>query len=342
MRLGGGTAAGRPDVSRLRLAVGLAAAATTVPYLTLKGLWLAGSTLGMADPEFFQNSTYFVANLLTFGLDAITVGIAFALTYPWGRRLPAWLVLVPMWVATGFLATIAVLLPLAAPLAGRTPAGSGPDPLESWVYAVVYCGFAAQGLLILTAFALYSRQRWPAVFAGRNDEVVPGATHALQSLLTAVGSALAAGVGAGSLGLALGGAGMPAGRTAVDRVTLGVYGAFALAAAAGLPMLVHRRPRRAKVWLPLVLTWAGTGSMIAWGLYFLAIAAADPTLSTPALSLLTEAKVVAAVLLGVVGAFLLVERSGPQPAQPAHRDRVADREDRADLPVDRNVPADRC
>jgi hypothetical protein len=141
-----------------------------------------------------------------------------------------------------------------------------------------------------------------------------------QAVLAVAGAALAALVGAvhltWSLGATAGLAGLSERQTAVDRALLGVEGAFAIAAATGLLMLVNGRPRRARVWLPLTLAWAGSGSMLAWGLYFLAIAAAKPQLSTPALSVTTGAKVVAALLVAVVvlrlpGRFELVGRTGP-------------------------------
>lgn len=192
----GDVSGGRVSPGRLRLAVGLGAAAATVPYLALKGAWVAGSTVGMADPGFFRTSTYFVANLVSFRLDAVAVGVALALTFSWGRRLPGWLVLFPMWVATGLLGTIAVLLPVAAPLATATPAGgAGEDPLESWVYLLVYAGFAAQGLLLLAAFVLYARQCWPQVFQLRLDQVRTRESRSLPALLAAAGCALAALVG---------------------------------------------------------------------------------------------------------------------------------------------------
>lgn len=46
-----------------RSAVGLGAAVATFPYLALKGLWLGGSSVGMNDPAYFDNSMYLVGNV---------------------------------------------------------------------------------------------------------------------------------------------------------------------------------------------------------------------------------------------------------------------------------------
>ena len=302
------------SVPAVRLAIGYAAVAATAPYLALKVSWLAGGTVGMADPGFFSDPAYTVGNLLTVGMDAVAVLIALALTHAWGRRIRAWVVLFPAWVATGFLAPIVVIMPLAPLAFGGASAGS--DPLRSWVYLFVYGGFAAQGLLLSAAFALYARDRWGGLLAGRNGDNAAAASataHPLQALLTALAAPSAALVGALHLAWALGaGVGLPDAvlpdPPVAYRLTNGVYAAFAFAAAVGLPMLVRRSPRRGRFWVPLVLTWAGAGSMLAWGLWQAATMAARPELGTPLLGLATQAKVIAAVLAAVAVARVLLER----------------------------------
>ena len=301
------------SVPAVRLAIGYAAVAATVPYLALKVSWLAGGTVGMADPGFFSHPAYAVGNLLTVGMDAVAVLIALTLTHAWGRRVRAWIVLFPAWVATGFLAPIVVIMPLAPLAFGGASAGSG--PLRSWVYLFVYGGFAAQGLLLSAAFALYARDRWGGLLAGRNgDHDAASATaRPLQALLTAVAAPSAALAGALHLAWALGaGVGLPDAVLSDPpvgyRLTNGVYAAFAFAAAVGLPMLVRRSPRRGRFWVPLALTWAGAGSMLAWGLWQTATMAARPELGTPLLGLATQAKMLAAILAAVVVARLLLGR----------------------------------
>jgi len=123
------------------------AAAATLPYLALKLAWLAGSKVGVADPTVLADPAYMVANAITLLLDAFVVLLAFALTYDFGRRLPAWLLVPPLWVATGLLGPIVALLPMTLTLVDGRARGASQDALESWVYAVVYLGFSVQGLL---------------------------------------------------------------------------------------------------------------------------------------------------------------------------------------------------
>ena len=174
-------------ISGVRLAVGYAAVAATVPYLALKVAWLSGGTVGMADPAFFSGPAYAFGNVLTAGMDLVAVVIALAFTHEWGLRIPAWLVLIPAWVATGFLAPIVVFMPFAPAAFGDAPAG----PLRGWVYLLVYGGFAAQGLLLSAAFVLYARARWGRVLAGRNGGARPERPHFARTLPTVFAAALA-------------------------------------------------------------------------------------------------------------------------------------------------------
>lgn len=96
-------------------------------------------------------------------------------------------------------------------------------------------------------------------------------------------------------------------------VTNGVYAAFAFAAATGVSMLAHRWPRRARLWAPLALAWAGSGSLFAWGLWQTATMGARPELGTPLLAVVMPAKVLAAALAGAAVVSLLRERFGPAP-----------------------------
>jgi hypothetical protein len=144
-----------------RLIVGWAAVLGTVPYLALKFAWLAGSTVGVVDVQAFAVPSVVALNAVTAAMDLVAVVVALAFTYPWGQRVPALLVLVPIWVGTGFLAPIVVLLPMTGVSLGAAPA----DPvLASWVQPVVYAGFGWQGLMLMIAFVLYARERWPWVF----------------------------------------------------------------------------------------------------------------------------------------------------------------------------------
>ena len=302
-----------PSLPVIRRVIGYAAVAATIPYLTLKVVWLSGGTVGMADPEFFSGPLYTFGNLLSVGMDAIAILIALAFTHAWGRRIRAWLVLFPMWVATGFLAPIVVFMPFAPVSFGGASESLG--PLRNWVYLFVYGGFAAQGLLLSAAFVLYVQNRWGKVFVSRNSDTKPHHTHGLQVLLTLIATPLAVVVGVIHLAWALGSrVGLPEAVVSdlpvAYGLTNGVYAAFAFTAAVGLPMLVYGVPRRGRLWVPLALTWAGAGSMLAWGSWQIAIMAARPELGTLLLGLVMQAKVFAAILAGLVAILQLRERFG--------------------------------
>ncbi|WP_445269870.1 hypothetical protein [Streptomyces sp. DSM 41634] len=89
------------------------------------------------DRELAEGSTLFVANLATMAMDGVAVFIALAFTHRWGQRLPAWLVLFPMWIATGYLAPIVTIAPSIG-LSAQDAVDKDPEPfLASWVYVVV-------------------------------------------------------------------------------------------------------------------------------------------------------------------------------------------------------------
>lgn len=288
--------------SRGRLAIGYSAAAATVPYLILKVLWVSGSTVGMTNPATFHDSAYLIANVLSILADAVAVGVAVALTVARGRRLSPPLILLPAWIATGLLGTVLVLAPVAAPLARTTSTGNGDDALRGWVYLLVYGSFSVQGLLLLTAFVLYSRDRWwsdlrQALTGAKGAPWVPAAI-VLAALSVAVGLLHLT----WSFGIRAGLGSLAARQTGVDRATLAVHGLFAVAAAGG--MLLTFRPQRGPWWLPPTLVWCGTASMVTWGGYTLALGVWQPSLTSPMLAWTTAAKVAFglgdAVLIGAL------------------------------------------
>jgi hypothetical protein len=142
--------------------LGWLAAAGTLPYVVLKVLWLTGSTTGTSDPAFLADPTIHAMNVVTLGMDVVVVALALALTHRWGERLPAWLVLLPMWVGTGFLVPMAVsIMPGTVAAIALSDAGTG--PLLPWVQPMVYGGFAWQGVFLCAAFVVHARTRWGAV-----------------------------------------------------------------------------------------------------------------------------------------------------------------------------------
>ena len=296
--------AGRPrrDRSRAaRLIVGYAAILGTLPYLTLKFSWLLGGDIGIVDPTFMRHPQGVALNAFTAGLDVAAIAVALAFTHRWGQRLPAWLVLLPIWVGTGLLATIVLAYPsasLAELAAGTASVAETPDlPLQPWVWTVVYTGFTWQGLTLLTAFVLYARRRWPAVFTARVRAPRP-------DVFATAGVPIVAIVGVVHLAWAFGVRwGLPAGLAEGERdITANVldatYGLLALAAVAGT-VLLNRRGTR--LWLPTVLVWTGAGAMSSWaGWTLLTVFSAVFDRASLGYSLIMVAQLLGGALLGLV------------------------------------------
>lgn len=323
----GRTPLGHGGPGRLRLGVCAVTVAACVPYLAIKAAWLSGSTVGWNDPEAAKESALYVGNAITMGMDAVAVLVVLAFTFRWGLRIPAWLVLTPMWIGAGLLAPIALAVPLGSlvqTLFTSEPLTPSDSAIQDWVFGVVYAGFTLQGLGLLTAFVLYARERWPDVFAVRTKEVAKGATHALQVLLARTAGVFAAVFAAVQFFWAFGGtAGISAEgldhRGAVQQMVDGVMGLLALAGAVALLAIVQRSGRPARFAVPLAGAWVGAGATFAWSLYGLITNLSQPEFlasdSTSALNLTILCGLLAGLLMGVTGSVLLVERDA-QSARP--------------------------
>lgn len=247
--------------TRLRLAVGWAAILSTLPYLGLKLLWLSGSTIGITDPTFANDRSIYALNLFTAFMDLVAIGLALAFTYSWGQRIPAWLLLFPIWVGTGFLTPIVIAAPvggIASALSGETPGTETGPPVAGWVEPLVYGSFILLGVLLLTAFVLYARVRWFEAFTDRT----PGLSTRDRAI-GAAGTLLALCAATVQVSWALGSS--PIVPSAI--VLWSVHALFALAAAAGIWAMHPWGSRR--FLLPMLLAWAGSGGMFAWGFWSL-------------------------------------------------------------------------
>ncbi|MBO2446675.1 hypothetical protein J4573_06200 [Actinomadura barringtoniae] len=300
--------------TRFRLAVCYATIAACVPYLTLKIAWLAGSTVGWNDLEAAKDSTLYVGNAITMGMDAIAVVVALAFTYPWGRRIPAWIVAAPIWIATGLLAPIVLGVPfgvLLQFLSGQAQqSGQGGEGLQGWVYAVVYTGFTLQGLGLLTAFVFYARDRWGRLFRLRTADLPNGPGLAIQRFLTLGAIAPAAVYASVHLYWAFGGESETVTQHTVDAV----WGLLSLAGVAGLLALVRRAKRPGPVWIPLTAAWTGAGATFAWSFYMglvtLAKPAAFDTHTSAAEAMTMVCGVFAGLIMAVAGTLFLRETMG--------------------------------
>ncbi|WP_235736844.1 hypothetical protein [Nocardioides alcanivorans] len=158
----------RPQIQPI--ALGLVAVAV-VPYMVLKLLWLSGSTIGMSEPAAVaevQSTRMVVGNIVTMLLELLAVGLAVALTRPWGLRAPAWIVLCLAGGATGLLAPILLGLPLGSLIQFAVRADvhtSGMDNMSPWVFALAYGGFGLLAIAIAVLAWQYALIRWERVLA---------------------------------------------------------------------------------------------------------------------------------------------------------------------------------
>lgn len=293
---------GAPTVSRLRRLLGIGAVLACLPYLAIKTTWLLGGRVGLLDPTFGASVTMQVANALTFAMEAVALALAVAFVAPWGRRLPAPVVLLPMWIGTGLLGGILAAIPFTiATQVLVTPAAAGGSatarvPIAGWVFVVVYVGFAVLGLCLIAGFALYAVDRWLrpggwlAPLGAWPVGSGPRRPAAIRSLDDAVPGEVAASCGRGRLvgdsprggrlavtpwavvgGVAvLGGLAIAATGVRGDPRGLGwalADGTLALGAGLGLFALATRRPVRLSGVIPTLAVWLGSGALAAWGMY---------------------------------------------------------------------------
>ena len=326
--------AARP--SWARLVIGYLAIAAVVPYLTLKVLWILGSTAGILAPSPLDPAVVQNGNLATVAMELIAVGIILTFTHSWGLRVPACLVLVPAWIGIGLLAPFIVNGPAVAGsvLTGVSPAGDG--SLAPWVGPLVYLGFGAQAIGVTASFVLYVRDRWDRVLIMRlSDRRAYPSDDALRFLGWGGIAGLLIAVSVARLSWGLGATwrlspDLIQDRGVPERLADGIAAVFAAAALVGLLMLTRRAPRRWRVWAPLSLAWVGGGATLASSLYSLVLLTLRLASSTvqaqqagldPIVDLI---QVVAGTALGATGAILLSELHQTGRHVPAAPERAAD------------------
>ncbi|MGW5679973.1 hypothetical protein ACWEV4_33705, partial [Streptomyces sp. NPDC003860] len=86
------------------------AIASCFPYLALKVAWIAGSPIGIPSGSSLldedKRALLIGVNAVTVLMDAAVIVLALVLTRTRGHRVPAPLLVFPMWVATGLLTPI--------------------------------------------------------------------------------------------------------------------------------------------------------------------------------------------------------------------------------------------
>ncbi|WP_369245695.1 hypothetical protein [Streptomyces sp. R41] len=328
------TPAGSVGSSRLRRILRGVAIVSCVPYLSLKVAWIAGSHLGVPEGSSLlkHRTGMAVANGITVLMDGAVIVIALLLTRPWGLRVPAWLLALPMWVATGLLAPIMTGFPLqilvkALGGSGNKALESGREPfLDEWVFGVVYTGFILQGLALGTLFVLYARDRWGYLWRGRVWELPVSRVGAAQRATAVAAAVLALFPLVTHLVWACGGtAGLSPGRVA-DRtgdfyVLEAMDVVFLVSAVAGAWMLAFRRGRALPVMAPLALAWIGSGAVACWGgwLSLASLGGVDDIAERPTelMNLTYAVHMIVGMLVVILGAYFFAERTGA--ARPPRR-----------------------
>lgn len=319
--------AARRSPGRLRLLLRTVAVVACLPYLTLKLTWISGSHLGIPDGSSLldHRGVMAVANSVTVLMDGAVIVLALLLTRPWGRRVPAWLLGLPMWAATGLLLPIMGGFP--AQLAVRALGGSvnsaeesGREPfLDEWVFGVVYGGFIVQGLSLGLLFVLYARDRWGHLWRGRVWDLPKVSAGGRAPRVWALAAAVLALFPAGLRLLWAGGStfGLPD-AIATDRTTdfhvLQVLDlGYLTAAVAGALILAFRRLPALPVKVPLALAWAGSGAVACWGAWLFAASFAGTAdvseRPTPVMLLAYAVQMIIGTLVAATGARFLKERA---------------------------------
>lgn len=305
----------------VRLIAGYGAIASALPYLALKLVWLSGGTAGVADRSMMRETSMVALNAITAGMDIVGVFLALAFTHRWGFRIPAWLLLPPMWVATGLLATFVVGVPITAilsALGAYSPPSVTSGPVEAWVYVLVYIEFAGLGTGLMLAFLLYARERWAEVFQPATHVVHAGATHRVQVVLANAVAPAAVVLGLLHLAWAFGATVGLAEAAAERRTIIGslinsIHGVMLMAAATGVLMMVHRIGETLPAWLPLAMAWTGTGALFGWNLWRTINVLGETALMRGAggmafVNLVGLLGLIVGLVLGLLSLFVLAER----------------------------------
>ncbi|MGW0614597.1 hypothetical protein [Streptomyces sp. NPDC002788] len=311
-------------LSRPRRILRAVAVVSCVPYLGLKAAWVAGSHVGIPEGSSLLDDrlTMAVINSLSVLLDSAVIVLALVLTRPWGRRMPAWLLAFPVWVATGLLAPIMAGFPaqlLVRAFSGKGAGSSGRDAfLHEWVFAVVYSGFILQGSALGGLFVLYAKDRWGHLWRGRVWELPVGAVGPAHRALAVAAAVLAllpltlhvlwaCGVSAGLS------AARAADRAGDFYVLEAVYAVFLIAAVAGALLLAFRRGRALPVSVPLGLAWVGSGAVACWGgwLSLASLGGVEDIADrpTPLMNLAYAGQMLVGSLVAAIGAYYFAERS---------------------------------
>jgi hypothetical protein len=317
-------------IGRLGRAAAWISAICALPYLVLKVLWTFDVPVGVTDRSVFDRNEWVAGNALMAVLQLAGLLLVLALTRPWARRVPSWLLLFPVWVGTGLLFQVVVGAALVGVSSASSSGGSTDfGEFQPWVFAVIYPSFAGQGAALAIAFASHVRARWGQLLGERTGENIARRTARARSWPEHHLAGMAEGVAGMAAAVAL-----VCGYWAVvgqfgDSATLGSDSPWALQASrmvgaviavVGLLGLAGRWGQRTRFWLPTTLSWVGAGAMAAFdGLAVVAYLLLGTDASDPRWGLTDTVLVIKAVIGLLAGAVaaLAVAAAAEDNQEPA-------------------------
>ncbi len=287
---------------RMRTMAGYGAAVAVTPYLVIKILWAIGLFLPTDE---MGEARWRAINATTAVLALIGILLAMAFIKPWGERLPAWTVALPVWVGTGFLVPLLLIAPILGPAAVGRDRDAGAADVWAYEQVLVMISLVGIGVGLPLALAGYTRSRWPEAVSGPlGSDGIPGHTRGLQAFLAMMAAA-------GSLLLGIVKVYWAAGGTVgLDPARLGdrdvwwhmlslSTGAWALAGAWGVMALATRRGSR-RFLPPMAAAWVSSGMMFAYSVYSLLLSASPDGPPVPEYPVAQAVTLAAGMVLGVV------------------------------------------
>ncbi|QSB16189.1 hypothetical protein JQS43_07785 [Natronosporangium hydrolyticum] len=306
--------------SRLRRIGGYGAALAMTPYLIMKVLWTFGLLLPTAE---LGSAEWRAVNAATVAVAAIGIGLALACCRPWGERLPASLIALPVWIGTGLLVPMVLLAPILAPAAILRDQAAG--AADVWIYEqiLVIVSLIGAGAGLPLALAGYVRARWPTVVSGPlSRPTMPESTRDLQISLGRLAAVGCLALGTAKVYWAAGGS------IGLDQAQLAERdlwwhalslstGAWSLAGAWSVLVLTEGRGAR-QFLPPMVVAWVSSGMLFAYSLFFAlrpdsAYAPEHPVAQV----ITTEAGVVLGLVMGLTILLVLHDRDRASRTQPA-------------------------
>ncbi|MCC2326896.1 hypothetical protein [Bacillus wiedmannii] len=287
------------------------AAIAVAPYLLIKIAW----TFGLFLPtEQMGDASWRIINAATVVVAAVGILLAMAFCKPWGERLPAWLVALPVWMGTGLLVPMLLLAPVLGPAAMTQDKEAGATDFWAYEQILVMVSLVGVGIFLPLALAGYAKARWPEALGGPIDCVeLPGHTRKLQITLGRL-------VAAGCILLGIIKVFWAVGYTiGIDPdmlkyrdlwwslLTLST-GVWALAGAWGLLVLIARRGSR-KFLPPMAVAWISSGMLFSYNLFSVIRPDFQSTPESPlARVLTTEAGIILGVMMGMIILLVLHDR----------------------------------